>query len=94
MPTYDLRNTETGEVSEMLLTISKKEEMIESGEWAQVHLGVPSLVSMTGNVVNKTSGDWKDLLKNMKKNSGGNYNDKLSSEKKKKYGLQDNTINT
>ena len=50
MPTYDLKNTETGEVKEFLVSISKKEEMVASGEWEQVHLGVPDLVSHTGSI--------------------------------------------
>ena len=35
MPTYDLRNTKTGETKEMILSISKKEEMVASGDWQQ-----------------------------------------------------------
>jgi len=30
----------------------------------------PSLVTHTGNVINKTSGDWKNLMDNIKKGSG------------------------
>lgn len=90
MPTYDLKNTETGEVKEFLISISKKEEMVESGEWEQVHLGVPDLVSHTGSVLGKTSGDWKNKLDQIKKQSGGNSG--LSAEKKRKYGLVDNSI--
>lgn len=92
MPTYDLRNTKTGEVKEMLLTISKMQEMTAGDEWEQVHLGVPSLVTHTGNIVNKTSGDWKDYLKKVKKESGGNTG--LSDAQKRKYGFADNTIKT
>ena len=92
MPTYDLRNTKTGEVKEMLLSISKMQEMTASDDWEQVHLGVPNLVTHTGNIVNKTSGDWKDYLKKVKKEAGGNSG--LSAAQKRKYGLQDNSINT
>lgn len=90
MPTYDLKNTKTGEVKEMIISISKKEEMVASGEWEQVHLGVPDLVTHTGSVLSKTSGDWKNKLDQIKKNSGGNSG--LSAEKKKKWGFVDNTI--
>ena len=73
-----MKNLKTGEVKEMLLTISKKEEMIESGEWEQVFTKVAGIVTHTGNIVNKTSGDWKDLLKKIKKGSGkGNTIDKF-----------------
>ena len=90
MPTYDLRNKETGEVKEFLVSISKKEEMVESGEWEQVHLGVAELVTHTGSMLGKTSGDWKNKLDQIKKQSGGNSG--LSAEKKKKWGFVDNTI--
>jgi len=92
MPTYDLRNKETGEVKEMFLNISKKEEMVASGEWEQVHLGAPADVTHTGNIINKTSGDWKDLLKKIKKGATGNSS--LSDAQRKKHGLSVSTIKT
>lgn len=90
MPTYDLRNKESGEVKEMFISISKKEELIESGEWEQVHLSVPELVTHTGSVLSQTSGDWKNKLDQIKKQSGGNSG--LSAEKKRKYGFVDNSV--
>ena len=92
MPTYDLKNVETGEVKEFLISISRKEEMVASGEWTQLILSAPADVTHTGNMINKTSGDWKDLMKKIKKESGGNSG--LSAEKKRKYGFVDNTIKT
>ena len=70
MPTYDLRNTATGEVEEHLVSISKKEEMVESGEWEQVHHGTADMVTHTNGILSKTSGDWRDLLSRVKKGSG------------------------
>ena len=72
MPTFDMQNTKTGEVEEFLISNSKKEEMIESGEWKQVHLTVAkdSLLTQSGGTLGKTSGDWRDLLKRVKKGSG------------------------
>ena len=70
MPTYDLKNTKTGEIKEMIISISKKEEMIASGDWVQVHLSAPMDVTHTGNMINKTSGDWKNLMERMQKGSG------------------------
>jgi len=72
MPTYDMKNTKTGEVKEMFLKIAEKEELVAAGEWEQVHFGSYSIVSHTGSIINKTSGDWKDLLKAVKKGSGRN----------------------
>ena len=67
MPTYDLRNKETGEIKEMIISISKKEEMVASGEWEQVHLGVADLVTHTGTMLGKTSSDWQNKLSQIKK---------------------------
>ena len=69
MPTYDLRNTTTGEVEEYIISISKKEEMVSSGEYEQVHLGTADLVTHTNGILSTTSGDWRDLLKRVKKGS-------------------------
>jgi hypothetical protein len=70
MPTYDLRNTATGEVEEHIISISRKEEMVSSGEYEQVHLATAELVTHTGGILSTTSGDWRDLLKTIKKGSG------------------------
>ena len=40
MPTYDLKNTKTGEIKEYVVSISKKEEMVSSGEYEQLHTSV------------------------------------------------------
>lgn len=70
MPTYDLRNKETGEVVERFLKIAEKEALIKEGEWEQIHLGMAADITHTGNIVAKTSGDWRDLLGKIKKGSG------------------------
>ena len=69
MPLYEMKNLQTGETSDMIVTIAKMEEMISSGAWKKV-MGAPALITHTGNMVNKTSGDWKDHLKNIKKSAG------------------------
>ena len=70
MPTYDLRNTKTGETKEFIVSISKKEEMVASGEWQQVHLAAPRDVTHVGSMISKTGSDWSDHLKNIKKSTG------------------------
>ena len=70
MPTYDLKNTSTGEVKEFLVSISKKEEMVASGDWTQVHQSATTIVSDVGGLLSKTDDGFKDLLKNIKKHSG------------------------
>lgn len=69
MPTYNMRNVETGEVVSMNITLAEREEVLASGEWVQ-ELATPGFVSMPGGTLSRTSGDWKDLLKNMKKQAG------------------------
>lgn len=92
MPTYDLRNTKTGEIKEFFISISKKEELVASGEWEQKFLTPTANVTHTGNIINKTSGDWKNLLEKIKKGSGGNSG--LSAERMRHHGFAKNTINT
>jgi len=70
MPTYDLKNTETGETKEFIVSISKKEEMVASGEWQQVHLSPPRDVTHVGSMISRTGSDWSDHLKNIKKSTG------------------------
>ena len=70
MPTYDMKNVETGEVKEMILKIADKEAMVESGEWVQIHLGAMTTVTHVGGPLSKTSTDWRNLLGRIKSNSG------------------------
>lgn len=72
MPTYNFRHKETGEIVEKIFNFTQRDTFLESGEYEQVHLGAPKLVTHTGNIINKTSGDWKDLLKTVKKGAGRN----------------------
>jgi hypothetical protein len=66
MPTYDLKNTKTGEVKEMIVSISTMTEMVESGEWTNQINSAPKLVSHSGSILNKTSSDWKNKLTQIK----------------------------
>lgn len=64
-----MKNNETGEVEEMILSLSEREELLKTGKYTQM-LSTPGFVSMTGGTLSRTSGDWKDLLKTIKKGSG------------------------
>lgn len=70
MPTYDMKNVKTGEIQEMFLKISEKENMISTGEWEQVHLEPMKIVRTTTSSLSKTPDSWKDHLKSIKKGSG------------------------
>jgi|LWDU01.1.fsa_nt_gi hypothetical protein len=68
MPLYDLKNNETGEIVEKVLTISKMEELTGSGVWSQI-VGAPHIVSGVGNPLSKTPDAFKDVLRNVKDKS-------------------------
>lgn len=70
MPTYDLKHVPTGEVAEHFVSIGTMEEMISSGEYEVVHRETAGMVTHTDGILSKTSGDWRDLLKRVKKGSG------------------------
>ena len=70
MPTYTLRNDKTEETQEMFCSYDELQVFLkENLDWYQEYKA-PALVTHTGNMVNKTSGDWQDHLKRIKKNSG------------------------
>lgn len=71
MPTYTMKDVETGEISEMILSLSERQQLLDTGKYVQ-ELSTPNFVSMTGGTLSKTSSDWKDLLKKIKKGSGKN----------------------
>ena len=70
MPTYTLRNKQTGSVEDIRMSIADKEALVEAGEFEQIHQGTPTIVSQAGSTLSKTSGDWKNLMEKIKKGSG------------------------
>lgn len=71
MPTYTMMHKETGEEKDIFCSYEESKKFLEENpDWSRIITSAPSLVSHTGNVVNKTSGDWKNHLENIKKNSG------------------------
>lgn len=69
MPTYTMKNLETGEIQDMILSLREREEMLASGQYQQ-ELSTPNFVTMTGGTLSKTSGDWRDLMKKINKEAG------------------------
>ena len=69
MPTYTMKNVDTGDIEEMILSLTEREAILASGKFEQ-QLATPGFVSQHGGTLSKTSGDWKDLLKTIKKGSG------------------------
>lgn len=72
MPIYTIVNEKTNEKEELFCSYDSLQlRLTELGEdWAQL-IGAPALISGTGSVVNKTSGDWKNLLGSIEKGAGG-----------------------
>jgi len=75
MPFYTIVNKETGEEEECMCSYSRLQKRLDElgPDWQQ-RIGAPALVTHTGNVINKTSGDWKNLMGNIKKHSGRGNN--------------------
>lgn len=70
MPTYTVSNQKTGEEKNVFCSYDELEKYLqENTDWSRVFTA-PSIVTHTGNIINKTSGDWKDLMKKIDKNAG------------------------
>ena len=70
MPLYTIRNKKTEDTQTTLCSyVALQEKLTDLGEdWTQ-QIGAPALISHTGNIVNKTSSEFKQLLGNIKKGS-------------------------
>jgi hypothetical protein len=69
MPTYTLRNKKTGETWEVLCPWEEMKKKL-SDDVEQV-LGTPSFITMHGGTLSKTSSDYRDNLKRIKKDHPG-----------------------
>ena len=71
IPTYDVRNKDTGEEKEVILSYDALQVFIKDGTWSQIHKSGASTISYRDTVMcSQTSGDWRDLVKKIKKGSG------------------------
>ena len=64
-----MKNLETEEVKDVILSFSERDEMLASGKYEQM-LATPKLVSSVQSTLSRTSGDWKNLMTKIKKGSG------------------------
>lgn len=69
MPTYTMKNKSSGEVTEMILSLSERQELLDTGEWDQ-QLSTPNFVSDTQSTLRRAGSDWTDHLSRIKKGSG------------------------
>lgn len=65
MPTYTLKEIKTGIVSDVFVTISRMEELTNSGEYEQI-IGSPTIVTGVGNPLKNTPEGFKDVLREVK----------------------------
>ena len=70
MPIYTMKNINTGETEDMFMSIANMEKFVAEGTHTQVITCAPALVSHTGNIINKTSSDWKEHLVRTQKAAG------------------------
>ncbi len=77
MPLYDFLNKETGESEEHMVKLADYDQFIKDNphlqrEFTTAPAGIISHAG--GNIVSKTSSDWRDHLKKIKKNAGRKAN--------------------
>lgn len=69
MPTYNMKNKVSGEIREMILSLSERQELLDTGEWEQM-LSIPNFVSDTQSTLRRAGSDWQEHLSRIKKGSG------------------------
>jgi len=62
MPTYDFRNTKTGEIFEEMMTISAKEQYLKDNPHIQQLVSGINIVSGVSGKSFRQDGGWKDNL--------------------------------
>ena len=72
MPLYDFKNTKTDEIEEHSVKLADYDQFVKDNPHLERQLSTPGLISATGNIINKTSTDWKNHLENIKKGAGRN----------------------
>jgi hypothetical protein len=71
MPSYTLLNTNTDEQTEQFFrSYVDKDMFLEENPTYKQLLSTPGFVTQVGSTVSRTSGDFRDLLKKVKKESG------------------------
>jgi hypothetical protein len=70
MPTYTIKDVKENQEWEVICSWNELQEILDTSPNLKQGLATPVSVSMTGNTVSRTSGDWRDYLKKVKKESG------------------------
>ena len=69
MPNYNVKNTKTQEVIEVNCSYNELEAMCSTGEWEKM-LSNPAFVTQVHGTLSRTSNNFRDRLKEIKKTSG------------------------
>ena len=72
MITYEFYNTETNEIEEHRMSYKDLDKFKADNPHLEKKVSAPASISQAGSTLNKTSGDWKNLLTKFKKEAGGN----------------------
>ena len=72
MITYEFYNTETNEIEEHRMSYKDLDKFKADNPHLEKKVSAPASISQAGSTLNKTSGDWKNLLTKIKKEAGGN----------------------
>jgi hypothetical protein len=70
MPTYTIKDVKENQEWEVICSWNELQQILDADQNLKQELATPMSVSMTGNTVSRTSGDWRDYLKKVKKESG------------------------
>lgn len=72
MPTYDFRNTETGEVFEKIMKIAEKEQyLIDNPQLEQALLTAPAMGDSVRLGIRKSDNGFKEVLQKIHNNTAG-----------------------
>lgn len=64
-----MKNKASGDVYEMYLSLSERQEMLDTGDWEQL-LSTPSFVTDVQSTLRRAGADWREHLGRIKKGSG------------------------
>lgn len=68
MPSYEFRNTKTGDVIEKFCSVSTRDQMVGSGEWEMYHSGSAAAVGDPVRMgMKKPDAGFRDRLKEIQK---------------------------
>ena len=74
MPVYTIRNDSTEEYYEVNMSYEEFKKLLEDNSHLRQIFKMPATVSGRMTTLRRAGGDWQDLLKKVKKNSGRDNN--------------------